>query len=169
MERKNLWAPWRIEYIKSLAGENGCFICDYLKTPEQDTEHLVLWRTEFSIVVFNRFPYNNGHLLIAPNRHIPDFSNADDEEMLDIMKLIRDCQTVLDRAIKPQGFNVGMNFGRCAGAGLPEHMHVHVVPRWQGDTNYMHVCGNVDVISQSLGELYEQLRQISLKENLPNV
>ncbi len=169
MERKNLWAPWRIEYIKSLAGENGCFICDYLKTPERDTEHLVLWRTELSIVVFNRFPYNNGHLLIAPNRHIPDFSNAGDEEMLDIMKLTRDCQTVLDRAIKPQGFNVGMNFGRCAGAGLPEHMHVHIVPRWQGDTNYMHVCGDVDVISQSLGELYEQLRQISLKENLPNV
>jgi ATP adenylyltransferase len=169
LERKNLWAPWRIEYIKSLAGENGCFICDYLKTPQQDTEHLVLWRTELSIVVFNRFPYNNGHLLIAPNRHIPDFSNARDEEMLDIMKLTRDCQTVLDKAIKPQGFNVGMNFGRCAGAGLPEHMHVHVVPRWQGDTNYMNVCSDVDVISQSLGELYEQLRQISLKENLPNV
>jgi len=169
LERKNLWAPWRIEYIKSLAGENGCFICDYLKTPEQDPKHLVLWRTELSIVVFNRFPYNNGHLLIAPNRHIPDFSNAGDEEMLDIMKLTRDCQTVLDRAIKPQGFNIGMNFGRCAGAGLPEHMHVHIVPRWQGDTNYMHVCGDVDVISQSLGELYEQLKQISLKENLPNV
>ena len=88
-------------------------------------------RTEHAFVVFNKFPYNNGHLLIAPNRHIADFSDASDEELLCIMHLIRDCQNALSLAIAPHGFNIGMNFGRCAGAGLPDHVHVHVVPRWE--------------------------------------
>ena len=169
MERKNLWAPWRIKYIKGLSEDSDCFICDYIKKPDDDRENLVLWRTDHCIVTFNKFPYNNGHLLIAPVRHIGNLDDASDQELLELTKLTRDCQTALKEAIKPQGFNVGMNFGRCAGAGLPDHMHVHVVPRWNGDTNYMHVCSDTDVISQSLTELYDELKEISAKMNLPKV
>jgi len=169
MERQNLWAPWRIKYIQGLSGHSECFLCDVLATPEKDRENLVLWRTKHALVVFNKYPYNNGHLLIAPTRHVGDFDSSSDEEMLAIIKLVRQCQQVLQIAVKPHGFNVGMNFGRCAGAGLPEHVHVHVVPRWNGDTNYMHVCSNTDVISQGLTELYDQLAEISQRENLPRV
>ncbi len=167
MERKNLWAPWRIKYIQGLAQTNGCFLCDYRAAPDKDKDNLVLWRTDHAFVVFNKFPYNNGHLLIAPNRHIADLSDASDDELLCLMKRVRDCQTVLSQAIAPHGFNVGMNFGRCAGAGLPDHVHIHVVPRWNGDTNYMHVCSNTDVISQSMTELYDKLIEISEREHLP--
>jgi ATP adenylyltransferase len=175
MEHKNLWAPWRIQYVQGLGKEpltgekTGCFICHNLKHPQDDDENLVLWRTERNIVILNRYPYNNGHLLIAPVRHIPDLDDASDEEMLEMIKLIRESQKALSQAIKPHGFNVGMNFGRCAGAGLPGHLHIHVVPRWDGDTNFMAVCSGTDVISQSLAELLELLKQISKEQNLPNL
>jgi ATP adenylyltransferase len=169
MESKNLWAPWRMNYIRGLDKTSECFICDYLKTPENDDENLVLWRTDKSIVVLNRFPYNNGHLLIAPARHIGDLEQTTDAELLELTKLIRETQKALSQAIEPHGFNVGMNFGRCAGAGLPAHMHIHVVPRWNGDTNFMHVCGDTDVISQSMTELLELLKETSQKHNLPTL
>ena len=157
MERENLWAPWRMRYIEQLSKPTDCFLCDYLKTPEKDAENYVLWRTDNSIVTFNRFPYNNGHLLIAPARHIANLDDASDAEMLELMKLVRDSQQALSAAISPHGFNVGINLGRCAGAGLPGHIHIHVVPRWDGDTNFMPVCSDTDVISQSMDELYEIL------------
>ena len=183
MEHKNLWAPWRIQYVQGLdekpfaagkkkteAGEKtGCFICHNLKHPEDDDKNLVLWRTDKSIVIPNRYPYNNGHLLIAPARHIPDLEDATDEEMLEMIKLIRESQKALSQAIKPHGFNVGMNFGRCAGAGLPGHLHIHIVPRWNGDTNFMAVCASTDVISQSLTELLDLLKKISKEQNLPSL
>ena len=169
MKRKNLWAPWRVKYIQGLSQESDCFLCDYYSTPQKDKENLVLWRTEHACVVFNKFPYNNGHLLIAPVRHISSLDDASDDELRCLMGLVRDCQKVLSLTIGPHGFNVGMNFGRCAGAGLPDHMHIHVVPRWNGDTNYMHVCSDTDVISQSLTELYDKLVEVSQTENLPKV
>ncbi len=115
----------------------------------------------------NRFPYNNGHLLIAPVRHIPDFSEANDEELLEMTKMARDAQKVLSLTIKPHGFNIGINFGRCAGAGLPDHMHIHVVPRWNGDTNFVRVCSDTYLISQSLTELLAVLKQTSAQNGLP--
>jgi len=144
-------------------------LCDYREDTGKDAENLVLWRTPHCMVVFNRFPYNNGHLLIAPLRHIPDFEHANEDELLEMTRLIRECQKVLTASVAPHGFNVGMNFGRCAGAGLPDHMHIHVVPRWDGDTNYMHVVSDTDVISQGLGELYEDLRRISREQDLPKL
>lgn len=167
MERKNLWAPWRIGYIQGLSEKGGCFICRDVENPQDDDKNLVLWRTDKSIVVLNHFPYNNGHLLIAPIRHIADLEQASDEELLELTKLIRESQKALSLAIKPHGFNVGMNFGRCGGAGLPDHLHIHLVPRWEGDTNFMSVCGDAKVISQSLTELLELLKQVSEKHKLP--
>ncbi len=169
MEHKNLWAPWRINYVQGLNKGSGCFICEANKSPGDDDKNFVLWRSARSIVILNRFPYNNGHLLIAPVRHIPDLQKASDEELLELMVLVRESQKALSLTIKPHGFNVGMNFGRCAGAGLPEHLHIHLVPRWDGDTNFMSVCSDTDVISQSLTELLEQLKQISAKHNLPTL
>lgn len=169
MERNNLWAPWRIKYIQGLTHGDGCFLCDYRSDSQHDKDNYVLWRTPHAFVVFNKFPYNNGHLLIAPNRHIADFSDASDAELLGLMQLVRDVQKVLSLAVSPHGFNVGMNFGRCAGAGLPDHVHIHVVPRWNGDTNYMHVCSDTDVISQSIADLYDKLLEISKTQNLPTM
>ena len=175
-ERENLWAPWRIGYIQGLdkegsspKQEKGCFLCRNVRNPDDDDKNFVLWRTNKTIVVLNLYPYNNGHLLIAPARHIPDLSEADDDENMEMIQFIRESQKALSLAIKPHGFNVGMNFGRCAGAGLPGHLHIHVVPRWNGDTNFMAVCGDTDVISQSLTELLELLKRISAEHGLPSL
>ncbi len=169
MERKDLWAPWRIGYVQGLNESGDCFICHNLANPQDDEKNLVLWRSSCCLVILNHFPYNNGHLLIAPARHIPDLDQATDEELLEMTKLVRESQRALSLTIKPHGFNVGMNFGRCAGAGLPEHLHIHLVPRWDGDTNFMSVCSNTDIISQSLTELLELLKQVSKEHNLPGL
>ena len=167
LDRSNLWAPWRIKYIQDLGQECKCFLCDDVENPQKDEENFVLWRTENCLAVLNRFPYNNGHMLIAPKRHIADFAEATKEELLEFNLLVRDIQRALQFVVKPHGFNVGMNFGRCAGAGLPGHLHVHVVPRWNGDTNFMAVCSDTDVISQSLEELYAMLKKVSSEQGLP--
>lgn len=169
MERKNLWAPWRINYIQNLDKGSDCFICQAHKRAGDDDKNFVLWRTDRSIVILNRFPYNNGHLLIAPTRHIPDLETTSDEELLELIKLVRECQKALSLAIAPHGFNIGMNFGRCAGAGLPGHLHIHLVPRWDGDTNFMSVCSDTEVVSQSMTELLEQLKKVSKEHNLPSL
>ncbi len=167
MERENLWAPWRIPYIRDIEKTDRCFLCHDLAHPEADEENLVVWRTERSLVVLNQFPYNNGHLLVAPARHIADLDEASEAEMLELMKLVRESKRALSLAIQPHGFNVGLNFGRCAGAGLPDHMHIHVVPRWNGDTNFMSVCSDTDVVSQSLQELQAELKRASAEHGLP--
>ena len=163
MKHYNLWAPWRMKYIQDLSKSKDCFICHNLKNPHSDDENLVLWRSTHCIVILNRFPYNNGHLLIAPARHIADLDQATDEELLELVKLTRQSQKVLSLALKPHGFNIGMNFGRCAGAGLPEHLHVHIVPRWAGDTNFITVVGQVRVMPDSLEAVAAQYRD-TLKE-----
>jgi ATP adenylyltransferase len=169
LENKNLWAPWRIKYIQGLNKGGECFICEVGKTPDEDDKNFVLWRSAKSIVILNRFPYNNGHLLISPLRHIPDLETTSDDEMLELMILVRECQKALTLAIAPHGFNIGMNFGRCAGAGLPGHLHIHLVPRWDGDTNFMAVCSDTDVVSQSMTELIDLLKKVSKEHNLPNL
>ncbi|MCF7975257.1 MAG: HIT domain-containing protein [Phycisphaerae bacterium] len=160
MERNNLWAPWRIGYITAPHKKTeGCFLCHHQEQDSQDDDNLVLWRSQWCVAVLNRYPYNNGHVLIAPKRHFSDLSEATDAEMLDLMHQVRDSQACLKEAVNPDGFNVGINTGRCAGAGLPGHLHIHVVPRWNGDTNFMSVCSDTEVISQSMNELMSLLRQ----------
>jgi ATP adenylyltransferase len=160
LERDNLWAPWRIGYITAASKTiEGCFLCHGQAHEDQDDETLLLWRSVHCMVVMNRYPYNNGHVLIAPKRHFADLSDATDEEMLDMMQQVRDIQACLTQTINPDGFNTGINTGRCAGAGVPGHLHIHVVPRWNGDTNFMSVCSDTEVISQSMNELLILLRQ----------
>jgi ATP adenylyltransferase len=157
---QNLWAPWRMEYIRSLrveVEEGGCFLCRYWSDPGRDTDNHVVWRTASAFVVMNRFPYTNGHLLIAHASHKADFGDLTEAELLEMTRLTRDAVEVLRRTLSPHGFNVGYNIGVCAGAGLPGHLHAHVVPRWSGDTNYMAVIGNSRVIPDGLDELHREL------------
>jgi len=156
---RNLWAPWRMEYIDDLElGKDGCFLCEYRDKPESDRESLVLLRRPRTMAVMNRFPYTGGHLLVAPQSHVGLLHDLDTETLCELMTTLRDCQDVLTAAFHPEGFNIGFNIGRCAGAGLPGHIHMHVVPRWEGDTNFMSVLGDVRVIPQALTTTYDRLR-----------
>jgi ATP adenylyltransferase len=164
-----LWAPWRASYINSnkLQGNGlpssrqnqikakGCVFCRAKKSKPND---YVIFKTKKSICLLNIYPYNNGHLLISPLRHIADIDLASEEEILDMFKCLKRAKGLLQRVLKPQGYNLGFNFGRCAGAGITGHLHLHIVPRWVGDTNFMPVIGNSKVISQSLEELSDYLK-----------
>ena len=154
---KNLWAPWRMEYILS-DKSSGCFLCEAAEGKD-DRAALVLCRRENCFCILNKYPYNNGHLPIAPYRHKPDLEDLTEEEMLGLMVLTRDVQSALKKEIAPHGFNIGANVGDVAGAGVPGHFHIHVIPRWTGDTNFMAVVSETKVIPQSLEELWDQLRR----------
>lgn len=161
MSNSSLSAPWRIEYIRSLdkPAPDACFLCQAVAAGEasQQRDRLVLWRSALSIVVINRFPYTNGHLLIAPIAHKPELEDLSPEELADLGVQTTAAVRLLRRAVSPQGFNIGMNIGRCAGAGLPGHLHQHVVPRWNGDTNFMSIVGETRVVPQAVGQLYDEL------------
>ena len=166
----NLWAPWRMEYIASLADEgDGCFLCRYRDEASRDEANLVLWRGRRSFAVMNRFPYTGGHTMIAPLAHVGTLGELDHETLCEMMEILRDTQQVLERVVHAHGFNIGMNIGRCAGAGLPGHLHVHIVPRWTGDTNFMAVFGQVRVIPETLDRLYGQLREAGEELGLPKL
>ena len=156
-----LWAPWRLAYVATPpkpAADAGCFICRGLAATD-DRAHLIALRTARSAVVLNRFPYNNGHLLVAPLAHKGQLSELTEEELLDLQLVIRRMLDILNEAMRPDGYNVGLNLGKVAGAGLPGHLHWHIVPRWHGDTNFMPVLGDTKVISQSLEAFYDLLVQ----------
>ena len=156
-----LWAPWRLSYVagaKPPTAHDACFICQGL-AEKDDRENLVAWRGRKSVVVLNRFPYNNGHLLIAPNAHKGQMHELDDGEVLEMQQTIAWLVGMLGEMMKPDGFNIGLNLGKAAGAGLPGHLHWHVVPRWNGDTNFMPVLSDTRVIVQSLDQLYELLTE----------
>jgi ATP adenylyltransferase len=153
-----------MEYIRSLEklDSNRCFICDAAaaSTDEQRKDRLVVYTTDFSVVIINRYPYTNGHLLIAPKAHKAEMEQLSAEELLDMQVQTIESLRLLKRAISPQGFNIGINLGRCAGAGLPGHVHQHVVPRWGGDTNFMSVVGEVRIVPQAISQLYEELIRV---------
>ena len=151
-----LWAPWRIGYV---LGEKSseCIFCSK-PAAEDDEGELILNRGPLSYVLMNAFPYNNGHLLVAPYEHIADISGLSEEQLADMVRLAKAWVEILRRAMVPDGFNVGFNIGRVAGAGIEEHVHLHVVPRWNGDTNFMPVLADTRVVPQSLRECYGMLR-----------
>jgi len=164
---QNLWAPWRIEYILGKR-EPYCIFC-----PEggglSDEERLILHRGTHTMVMMNKYPYNNGHLLVAPWKHVSEMDGLRDEEMLDLMKWIKLCTQVLKRAMNPEGFNVGMNLGAVAGAGVKDHLHFHVVPRWGGDTNFLTVFADIRSIPEHLKQTYTKLLPHFKKESAHEV
>lgn len=152
-----LWAPWRMSYIKTTAEPIDDFICHYDRQ-SNDRENLVVTRTDLTIVILNRFPYSNGHLLVSPRRQVADLEGMTDEELLDCQLQIRTMVRAMQTFLRADGFNIGLNLGRASGAGLPKHLHWHIVPRWNGDTNFMTIMGDVRIIVQSLDEFWLQLR-----------
>ena len=160
MTQSQLWAPWRLNYILTAKEEQpvGCFLCRYAAESDDAANYVVL-RGQHSLVVLNRYPYNNGHLLVAPLAHKATLSELNDAELLEMQQLMRRMTETLQKTINPHGFNMGLNLGQVAGAGLPGHLHWHVVPRWSGDTNFMTVCNEVNIIPQSLDALYGFLKQ----------
>lgn len=163
MHGSSLFAPWRIDYIRSLHKEpTDCFLCAAAKASNADQRRaaLVLWQTDHSIVLINRYPYTNGHLLVAPKVHLAELSELDTAQLADLQVQTAAATTLLKRAVSAQGFNIGINLGRCAGAGVPGHLHQHVVPRWAGDTNFMAVVGEVHIVPEAIGRLYEELLRV---------
>ena len=157
---EQLWAPWRLPYIVNTKDDNveGCFLCRYRESDE-DAANFVVVRGQHCLVVLNRFPYNNGHLLVAPLEHKAEIQELSDDEHLDCMRELTRMIGLYSRVLTPDGFNIGLNLGKVAGAGLPGHLHWHLVPRWNGDTNFMPVFADVKVIPQSLDALYELLKR----------
>jgi len=155
-----LWAPWRLSYVTTNkpGGDSPCFICRGLDATD-DRANLVVWRTPLSVAIVNRFPYNNGHLLVSPRAHKARLEELTTEEMLDGMETLRTLIRALDSLMQPHGYNVGLNLGTAAGAGVPGHLHWHLVPRWNGDTNFMPVIADTRVIVQSLDAFYDLLRE----------
>ena len=154
-----LWAPWRLAYVvKDAPPKEGgdCFICRGL-AEQNDRGNLIVERTAFGVILLNKFPYNNGHLLVAPLAHKGRLDELSADEILDLQQSLARMIQKLERTIRPDGFNVGLNLGKVAGAGLPGHVHWHIVPRWNGDTNFMPVFADVKVIVQSLDALYDLL------------
>ena len=179
MTHTNLWAPWRMAYIDALVGEAGhdahdapgeagCFLCEAAQAMSRDDavggdaagQRLVLMHDARGLVMLNRYPYTNGHLLVAPREHVACLSDLSPQGRADLMELTELADRLLRAAMNPQGMNIGMNLGRCAGAGLPGHLHVHLVPRWNGDTNFMQTVGGVRVIPQALEESFGMLREV---------
>jgi len=162
-----LWAPWRQAYVtaaKRPQSGDPCFLCAGL-ADYHDRNHLIALRTPLSVVMLNRFPYNNGHLLIAPRAHKGRLEELTSEELLETMETLRRMVRVIEELMHPDGFNVGLNLGHAAGAGLPGHLHWHLVPRWHGDTNFMPICADVKVIVQSLESLYDMLTERLRRES----
>lgn len=163
---KKLWAPWRMKYITGETGKEskGCIFC--LKPKEKkDKDNFILIRGKRAFVMMNIFPYNNGHLMIAPYRHVGNFASLNDEELLEMMHLAQACQNAMKKAMKPQGFNLGFNLGRVAGAGIEDHLHLHLVPRWNGDTNFMPVLADTKIVSEALDDTFKKLKK-ALSEQL---
>jgi ATP adenylyltransferase len=154
---ERLWAPWRLEYVGSADEQEGCIFCKAIDGP--DEEGLVVRRASHAFVLLNRFPYASGHLMIAPLRHTGEFTELADEEVLEIHRLAGQGMGALAETYAPQGFNLGWNLGRVAGAGVTDHVHMHLVPRWVGDTNFMPVLADVKVIPEHLLETRRKLAE----------
>jgi ATP adenylyltransferase len=153
----HLWSPWRLPYVTSAPERSGCVFCAAVEGAD---DALVVFRGTVCFVILNKYPYNNGHLLIVPNRHIGTLGEAAADELCEMMDLARRAEAALGKAYTPHGLNMGINLGKPAGAGILDHLHMHVVPRWNGDTNYMTVVGETRVLPEELSVTAERLRPI---------
>jgi ATP adenylyltransferase len=160
---KRIWAPWRMKY---LIGEKttGCIFCTEI-AQNRDRENYILHRGRHGFIMLNLYPYSNGHLMIAPYQHVPSLEDLNEAALTDLMHLINLSLRILRKALQPRGFNIGINIGRAAGAGIDEHVHIHIVPRWEGDTNFMPIIAETRVIPELLDQTYDKLRALLIEEN----
>lgn len=161
-----LWAPWRSGYVTRLKDPRPqkCVFCQIFKE-KKDAKNFIFLREKLIFSVLNIYPYNNGHVMVVPNRHVGDLNDLTKEEYTQLFLSLASTKKILDKTLKPQGYNIGINLGRVAGAGFPGHLHIHIVPRWRGDINFMPVTGNTKVISQSLKDLYGRLSNAKSKRH----
>lgn len=155
---ESLHAPWRIEYILAPKPKLEASLFTTIAQSSDDVENLVIARDRTCYALLNRYPYNGGHVMVVPYKEVPDLQGLTDEENADVWKLVRRCVTAIKTAMRPDGFNIGINMGKVAGAGIVEHLHVHIVPRWNGDTNFMPVIGQTSVVPEALKETAAKLR-----------
>jgi ATP adenylyltransferase len=153
-----LHAPWRIEYILAPKPALDPSLFARIAQSSDDELHYVIARDRTCFALLNRYPYNGGHLMVVPYKQTPDLEGLTDDELADLMRLTRRCQNALTRVMKPDGFNIGINLGKCAGAGILEHLHIHIVPRWNGDTNFMPVLSGTTVVPEALADIAAKLR-----------
>ena len=160
MHWPNLMAPWRIDYIRRTKSgdEPACFLCEAWEKPDEDAERLVIHREPAGLILLNRYPYTNGHLMVVPGEHVGDLTDLAAERRAALMEMVVLAERAIHLTLNPQGINIGVNVGAAAGAGLPGHVHVHLVPRWGGDTNFMQVVGQVRVNPQAMEQVYEELK-----------
>jgi ATP adenylyltransferase len=155
---EHLWSPWRLAYVTGASGgANSCIFCNL---GDAGRDELIVFRGRMAYVVLNLYPYNNGHLMVVPNRHVPSLASTTADEREELMRLTRHAEMALEETYRPQGMNIGINLGRPAGAGVVDHLHVHVVPRWNGDTNFMSVVGNVRVLPEEMPATKKRLQPI---------
>ncbi len=156
-----LWSPWRAQYVKNAGkgSDKSCFICEAIKK-HKDPESLVVYVNDSIVVLLNKYPYNSGHIMIAPLRHIKNLEDLTEKEWAEITKAFVNFKKALEKVFSPDGFNIGANLGRAAGAGLEDHLHFHIVPRWAGDANFMFTIGHTKVIPQSLDETLKELKKV---------
>ncbi|MCS7138427.1 MAG: HIT domain-containing protein [Candidatus Caldarchaeum sp.] len=152
-----LWAPWRMAYIKEAKKEEaGCIFCA-AANEQSDKKTYIVYRGKASFIIMNLYPYNNGHVMVTPHRHVGSVEELNEEEMFEIMKLIKLAVKAITKAMKPEGFNIGANIGRSAGAGIEDHIHFHIVPRWRGDTNFMTIVSDTRVLPETIEQTYRKL------------
>jgi len=172
-----IWAPWRLAYLEDIHDEKaeecsadnllktpvdsgGSFLLNYWNQPERDQEHHVLVRNNYGMIMLNKYPYSNGHLLVALGDARPSLTSYEPEQRVELWKLVDQAAALVERALEPQGMNIGINQGRAGGAGVPSHLHVHVMPRWNGDTNFITTVGGIRVIPSALEMMYERLARV---------
>ncbi len=164
----HLWSPWRFRYVSEPPGAHECAFCEMAcRTPAHDREQYILHRGKFNFVFLNLYPYATGHLLIAPYAHVANLERLRDETMQEMMALTKTSQQALAAAYRPEGYNLGMNLGKCAGAGVADHLHLHLLPRWVGDTNFMSVVGETRVLPEELSTTYDKLVNCLAQTGLP--
>jgi ATP adenylyltransferase len=155
---KYIWSPWRMEYIQSDKNEDGCVFCIEMARPD-GPQNLIVYRGQHVFLILNRFPYTSGHLMVVPYQHTPALTELTKETQTEMMEIANRCVQVLKEEYHPQGFNVGINIGEAAGAGITEHIHMHIVPRWSGDTNFMSSLGSTRVLPETLEETYKRVKE----------
>ena len=161
---ETIWAPWRIKYIEK-PKEEGCIFCDK-PSEKNDKSNFILHRGKHCFIIMNIFPYNNAHLMVVPYKHTSELAELSAKEKLELMDQLVLCKQVLTRSVSPHGFNIGMNMGLIAGAGIDDHLHFHIVPRWKGDTNFMPVLASTKVVSEGLEQTWEKLKKGFEKKNI---
>lgn len=155
---RRIWAPWRMQYILNAGKSEGCILCDKPKE-KKDKANYILYRGRYNYIILNAFPYTPGHLMVAPYRHIGSLNDLQVRESTEHVKLVQLCVSLLTKEARPHGFNIGMNLGRVAGAGLEGHIHTHIVPRWNGDNNFMTVVADIRVLGEGLDVTYQKLKK----------